>query len=213
MKVTKEEIRELILGLETSWRIDINADIRLGIEDDREMVVVILTTTTNEPAKIETHRRIRHLGRKYKEVYYVKTMHPSWFRYYKDKTGFVELQVEPIKPPCPLDFTPFPDGTAQIYWEGKLLGRIRLEDMAGVVKRLKDFYDSVDICVEKGSGPHPLRLTFEQFEEAARNGYGKLYINHEYRATVAVYRVRDWLKEFGIVTSAFDEDEGVTGQS
>jgi hypothetical protein len=141
MKVTKAEVQEVIDEIAKEKGAPIEVNIMLGIEDDGDMVIVLLTTETNSNIILTMHRKVRKLGRRHMEAYYVEVMWPSWFNYYREQSGFEELEAQ-VESPCPLDARLWAEGVVEFEWEGKVLGRTPLENLSEIIERLKAWKDN-----------------------------------------------------------------------
>lgn len=139
MKVTKEEVQEVIDEVEADHRKEIDVEIKLGIEDDGDMAIILLTKERSTKIIMDMHRMVRKLGRKHKEVYYVEVLWNStgWFRHYQRQSGFEELKEEdkdPIR--CPLDAKMYANGDVLFIWKGSQLGRVHIENLDVLLSRL-----------------------------------------------------------------------------
>ena len=144
MKVTEEEVQKVIDDLESELKKDIDAEIKLGLEDDGDMVIAILSRETKLENVLKMLRRIRKLGKKHQEVYYVQIMWPSWFPHYQKETGFEEIQKKPVVPPCPLDVRLYADGYVEIVWKGEPMAeRIHLSAISEITERIRIWIKNV----------------------------------------------------------------------
>ncbi len=98
MKVTKAEIEEAIAECVEAIKdagelITSETEIKLGVEADGDMAVVIIARPYNAYLTILLPYRIRLLGRKHGEKYEAVILPGNYFdRCYKEQHGFVELK-------------------------------------------------------------------------------------------------------------------------
>lgn len=123
MKVTIEEVQEVIDELEADHRKELDVEIKLGIEDDGDMAIVLLTKVRSTRIIMDMYRKVGKLGRRHNESYLVVVMWNSagWFKHYQRESGFEELsepKSEPVEPPFPIEFRWEKDYVA-IYFFGK----------------------------------------------------------------------------------------------
>jgi hypothetical protein len=120
MKITKAEVEQAIEECKKAIKdenllITSETEIKLGIEADGDMAVVVIARPYNNPQKTTNllayllPHRIRALGRKHGEKYVTVVLPGNYFdRYYKEQNGFVELGQETVQKPTRIELVALP---------------------------------------------------------------------------------------------------------